>query len=103
MRKTFPFEKPPHKPPRVVEAIKHEIRKYLKRERRKSLPEGVDYWDFDCRVGRSAEVAEVTHVTEITKAIDVASRADWSSVYVEILAKPGRRLSEGKPAPAAEP
>ena len=51
MRKIFPLEVPKHAPPRVIEAIKSDVRKYLKRERRKALPEGVDFWDFDCQVG----------------------------------------------------
>ena len=96
MRKTFPLVNPPHEPPRVVAAIKHNIRKYLKRERRKPLPDGVDFWDFGCRAGQAADTAEVTHVEEITKVIDRASRENWSAVYIEILAKPGRRLSKSK-------
>ena len=46
MRKIFPLEVHGLKPPRVIESIKHDVRKYLKRERRKALPEDVDFWDF---------------------------------------------------------
>jgi hypothetical protein len=91
MRKTFPLEVPNHKPPRVVEAIKAEIRKYLKRERRKPLPEGIDFWDFDCKVGKDAETAEMIHVSEVTKPIDTAFSENWPAVYIEILAKQGHR------------
>ena len=49
MKKTFKIAHPKIKVARMFEAIKYEVKKYLKRERRKSLPEGVDYWDFDCR------------------------------------------------------
>jgi hypothetical protein len=97
MRKTFPLEVPNHKPPRVVEAIKAEIRKYLKRERRKPLPEGVDFWDFDCRSGKDAESAAAVHVTEITKPIDTASQESWPAIYIEILAKPGHRAKAATP------
>ena len=96
MKKTFPFSDPKHKPPRVVEAIKSEIRKYLKRERRKTLPEEVDFWDFDCRVGREAASAVSVHVAGLNPAIDNAVGEGWPAVYVEILAKPGHRTR--KPA-----
>lgn len=91
MKKVFPFEVPGRAAPRVVEGIKAEVRKYLKREHRKALPEGVDFWDFDCRVGKSADEAEVVHVSAIVKAIDGASASELESVYIEILAKEGKR------------
>jgi hypothetical protein len=91
MKKTFPLEMPNHKPPRVIEGIKAEIRKYLKRERRKPLPEGVDFWDFDSRAGKDAESAVPVHISEITKPIDTASQENWPSIFIEILAKPGVR------------
>ncbi|MBC7981007.1 MAG: hypothetical protein H7Y36_10635 [Armatimonadetes bacterium] len=93
MRKTFPMEMEGHKPPRVIESIKSEIRKYLKRERRKALPEGVDFWDFDCQAGPDGQEAKPLHVEEIIAKIDEAGSAGWKSVYIEILAKPGHRLT----------
>lgn len=94
MKKSFPLEDPKHKPARVVEAIKAEIRKYLKRERRKPLPEGVDFWDFDCRAGKDADSAEEIHVSEITTPIDSAAREEWDAVFIEIFAKPGHRTKQ---------
>ncbi len=82
-----------HQPARVVEQIKSELRKYLKRERKKTRPEGVDFWDFDCRVGQAPEGAESKHVEELIKAIDHAAAAGWDGVYVEILSKPGHRAA----------
>ena len=96
MKKTFPLEVPNHKPPRVVESIKAEVRKYLKREYRKPLPEGVDFWDFDCRAGKSPESALDVHVSEIVKPIDVAAVEKWEAIYIEILAKPGHRATGSK-------
>jgi len=90
MRKTFPFEDPPHKRPQVIAAIKNKVRKYLKRERRKELPDGADYWDFDCRVGQTGP-EETVHVAELIAAIDTAAANDWESIYIEILAKPAVR------------
>ena len=97
MKKTFSLESPNHKPPRVVESIKAEVRKYLKRERRKKLPEGVDFWDFDCKGGEDESSAETFHVTKITDPIDQAAANDWKSVYIEILSKPGVRSKEKAP------
>lgn len=91
MKKTFPLESPGHAPARVIESIKHDIRKYLKRERRKPLPDGVDFWDFDCRVGPAPETARAAHVNEIGSAIDAVAAGGAASVYVEILAKAGHR------------
>jgi hypothetical protein len=94
MKKTFPFQVPGHQPPRVVEAIKNDVRKYLKRERRKPLPEGVDFWDFECRVGHGDCEPEPKHVEQLIPAIDQASASQCASVYIEILAKPGHRKSK---------
>jgi Family of unknown function (DUF6172) len=97
MRKVFPLTSPSHQAPRVVEQIKSEIRKYLKRERKKSLPEGVDFWDFHCKVGQGDSQPEAKHVEEIVPAIDQAAASDCSSVYIEILATPGHRRSKADP------
>ena len=47
MRKIFELRPEGKHPDRVLEAVKHEIRKYIKRERRRDLPEGAHFWDFD--------------------------------------------------------
>ncbi|MEX1048945.1 MAG: DUF6172 family protein [Akkermansiaceae bacterium] len=91
MRKTFSLDVPGHQPPRVVEQIKSDIRKYVKRERKKKLPEGTDFWDFDCKVGQGEGTPETKHVEELIPAIDQAAAAACPSVYIEILAKPGHR------------
>lgn len=96
MKKVFPLTSPKHQPARVVEAVKAEIRKYLKRERRKPLPEETDFWDFDCRAGKDPESATTIHVSEITKPIDEAEENGWSSVYIEILAKSAKRQPKAK-------
>ena len=49
MKKTFPLAIEGRHRDRVVEALKHELRKYVRRERRRPLPAGVDFLDFDCR------------------------------------------------------
>jgi hypothetical protein len=51
MKKTFPLDIEGRHRDRVVDALKHELRKYVRRERRRALPPGVDFLDFDCRSG----------------------------------------------------
>ncbi|AGU50072.1 hypothetical protein VAPA_1c29790 [Variovorax paradoxus B4] len=102
MRKTFQLQVEGKHPDRLLEAIKHEIRKYIKRERRRELPEGSDFWDFDCRFGASAEAAEVVHLSAITGLIDGIVKDAGKQFYVEILAKPGKRKPRAAGEPAAE-
>lgn len=91
MKKNFSLTSPKHKPDRQVELVKAEVNKYVARERRKALPEGVDFWDFDCKCGAAADTAIVLHVDAINKKIDEVAAAKAESVYIEILAKPGVR------------
>lgn len=101
MKKTFPFQAAGHAPERVLEAIKQDVRKYLKRERRKALPVGVDFWDFDCKVGADQASSAVCHPEELVPAIEVLARTEGAvAAYVEILAKPGHRTK--KPVPPTE-
>ncbi len=102
MKKTFPLNVPGHQPPRVVAAIKNDVRKYIKRERRKPLTEGVDFWDFQCKVGQGEAEPEAKHVEEIIPAIDQAAASQCASIYIEILATPGHRKSRtGDSEPSA--
>ena len=95
MKKTFQLRPEGKHPERVLEAIKHEIRKYLLRERRKPLPAGADYWDFDCKFGPSLEAAEVILIGSLTDHINAASAEEsGSQFYVELLAKTGTRVSD---------
>jgi hypothetical protein len=103
MKKTFPLKASGQADDRVVESIKHEVRKYVKRERRKPVTTGVDFWDFNCRVGHDQLPPGETHISAVTDAIDAAAKTEGvTSVYVEILAKPGVRTPKPKPVdPAA--
>jgi len=94
MRKTFQLRPEGKHPDRVLEAVKHEVRKYIKRERRRVLPEGVDFWDFDCRFGATQESAEVVHLSALTGLMDEVAKAEGPQFYVEILAKHGQRAAK---------
>jgi hypothetical protein len=96
MKKTFKLTDSKLKLPRLIEAIKHEVKKYIKRERRKTLPPKVDFWDFDCRYGVDEASSEVIHVSAINKYISQAESEQLESFYLEILVKPGYRTPKPK-------
>jgi hypothetical protein len=89
MKKTYPLSAEGKHPDRVLDAVKHDIRKYFKRERSRPVPVGADFWDFDCKVGTSADTAEVVRVSAVIEAVDAAAKSGATSVYVEILSKHG--------------
>ncbi len=91
MRKTYHLDIEGRHPERLLEAAKHDIRKYLKRERRKPLPAGADIWDFDARFGQDEAGAQPLPLTELIRAIDQHVAAGAVQFYVELLRKPGNR------------
>ncbi|EDM29017.1 hypothetical protein LNTAR_14412 [Lentisphaera araneosa HTCC2155] len=94
MKKTFQLVHPKIKYPRMIEAVKAEVRKYLKRNRRKTLPEGFDYWDFDCKYGDTEAEAKEIHLSEIDKHIDQAEKNELESFYIEIIGRAAKRLKK---------
>lgn len=96
MKKTFKLTHPKIKVPRLVDSIKHEVKKYIKRERNKALPEDVDFWDFDCKYGENEASSKVIHLSEINKYITEAETSELETFYLEIHVKPGQRTQ--KPA-----
>lgn len=93
VKKTFKLNIEGKNRDRLLEATKHEIRKYVKRQRRVPLPAGVDYWDFDCKFGTSEDVATVVHFATITALIDGVASAGGEAFYLELLAKEGHRTA----------
>ena len=101
VKKTFQLAVTGKNRDRVLDAAKHEIRKYVKRERQKPLPEGADLWDFDWRLGASKETVADLPYAEVMPQIDTLAKDGASSFYIEVLAKPGHR--KAKPDATAEP
>ncbi len=99
MKKTFKLNIEGKNRDRVVEATKHEIRKYVKRQRRVPLPAGVDFWDFDCQFGASQADAVVVHFATITGLIDGVVNAGGEAFYLELLAKEGHRKTKETESP----
>ena len=88
MKKTFKLEHPKIKVPRVVDPIKHDIKKFLKKERSKPLPSGAKYWGFDCKLGPSEEAAVAVEPATLGKTIDELVAGNVMTIYVELKAKP---------------
>ena len=93
MKKTYTLNIEGKNRDRLLDASKHDIRKYVKRERAKPLPEGVDFLDFDCKAGASDEVAATVHFAEIMATVDALVKDGADQFYVEITSKPGHRTA----------
>jgi hypothetical protein len=89
MKKTFPLHAPGKADARVLDAIKHEVRKYVQRERKKPRPAGADRWTFDCWVGSDPANSQPKQLKEISAAIDEVAKAGGDDVYIHIKAVPG--------------
>lgn len=88
MKKTFSFTAKNKIPARQMEAIKFEVKKYIARENRKVIPEGFDFWEFDCRFGFTEDSAEIIKFVNIRSCISMAFDEGKDGFYLEILAKP---------------
>ena len=99
MKKTFLLHVPGKENPRVLDAIKLEITKYVKRERRKTLPPEFDVWDFACKVGPDGGTATAIPLPEVPKAVESVALTGVAEVYVEIMASAGNRVKRPSSAP----
>lgn len=87
MKKTFQLIVANKKKDRQVESIKNEVRKYIKRERSKKLPEGFNYWSFDCKFGKTENEASEIRFVDIIKSIDIAASENLENFYLELVAR----------------
>ena len=88
MKKIFKLRDKKKHEDRVLEAVKHDIRKYVKRERKKKVSNpSTMYWDFDCKIGNSQDVAKVVKFEELLRELDKIKMSGVTECYVEILAK----------------
>lgn len=92
MKKIFKLKVDNKTPERQADSIKYEIKKYIKRERKKELPETADYWDFDCKIGDAESSAEKIHLKEVNSSIDKQLELGKESFYLEILARTACRV-----------
>ena len=88
MKKIFKLTDEKKHEDRVLEAVKNDIRKYVKREKKKDLPDKATmYWDFDCKVGATSDDAKEVVYEELIKALDAVKATGATEVYVEVMAK----------------
>ncbi|HHD79286.1 MAG TPA: hypothetical protein ENK98_06605 [Epsilonproteobacteria bacterium] len=88
MKKIFKLTDEKKHEDRVLEAVKNDIRKYVKREKKKELPDKATmYWDFDCKIGATADDAQEVPYEELIKALDAIKATGATEVYVEVMAK----------------
>ena len=86
MRKVFQIDVSNKTRDRQIDSIKNEIRKYIKREKSKVLPENFNFWRFDCKFGETVEKAKEIAFIDVIKSIDFASGENYDSFYLEIIA-----------------
>src|SRR5688572_2649831 len=92
MKKTFSLQAVGKDDARVRDKVRHEVNKYVRRCRRKEVPEGFAQWDFACKVGASIETAEDKPLKDVAAAIDAVAEAGATAVYLQIEAIPGQRV-----------
>ena len=87
MKKTYNLEKSNTPIQRQVDSIKGEVKKYIARERRKKLPEGFDFWKFDCKFGDTEGVATAVFANELKTLIDKSINDEKKYFYIEIISR----------------
>ena len=91
MKKTFALSHPKLSYQRIIEAAKNEVKQYIKEERKKALPEGMDFWGFNCKFGQTADKARSIHEGDINTNISSAQSQHWKSFYLEVIPTPKMR------------
>ena len=87
MKKTFQLKVANKNIDRQVDSIKNEVRKYIKREKNKRLPEGFNFWSFDCKFGKSQEESSEIKFVDVIKSIDFAASENYDSFFLELVAR----------------
>jgi len=96
MKKTFVLSHPKLSYQRVIEAAKNEVKKYIKQERARALPEGADFWGFNCKFGQVESKARDIHEDDINVNISSAQSQHWKSFYLEVVPTPKTRMKRPK-------
>jgi hypothetical protein len=91
LKKRFELTAPNKDPLRVLEAVKNEIRKYIKREKRKTLPAGMDMWNINCKFSKDDEEPQEIVFQDIIKCLDEAAALNSKSVYLELISSAVKR------------
>ena len=100
MKKTFKLNIEGKNRDRLLDAVRHDIHKDVKRQRRAPLPEGLYYWDFDCRIGASEASAEIIDFASVIQRVDAIAAEGVDAFYLEML--PVARERSARPASVAD-
>jgi hypothetical protein len=85
MKKTFALSHRKLSYQRLIEETKNEIKKYIKAEKAHKLPEGADFWAFDCKFGQTEKDAINIHEGDINVNISSAQSQHWKAFYLEVV------------------
>ncbi len=91
MKKTFQLVVENLNADRVLEGIKKEIRKYIKREKKKKLPEDMDMWTMECKFAIGDATPKSIGFIDIMKNVDAAASSESTTFYLEILTSAAKR------------
>jgi len=86
LKKIFKLREGDKNPDRIVEKIKHQLRKYLKREKKKKIEALNSFCDFECRFGIDEENSKKVSFNDVIQLLDKAREDDLRECYVEIVA-----------------
>jgi len=86
LKKIFKLREGDKHPDRIIEKIKHQLRKYLKREKKKKIQVTNSFYDFNCRFGKDKESSKEVSFNEIIQLLDKTREDDWRECYIEIVA-----------------
>jgi len=86
LKKTFKLRESEQNSDRILEKIKHQLRKYLRREKKKTIKDLNGFLDFECRFGKDENSSKEVTFNDIIKLLDKAKEDDWNECYIEIIA-----------------
>ena len=89
MNKTYNLIEEKRDKDRVVEAIKHEVRRYIKREKNKPLPKDVDFWKLECKISKNSDKLASIEFQNLIKTIDILVSEEAEILNIEILSFEG--------------
>ncbi len=89
MNKSYKLIEEKRNKDRVVESIKHEIRKYIKREKNKPLPKDVDFWKLECKISKNSDKLASIEFQNLIKTIDILVLEEAEILNIEILSFEG--------------
>lgn len=74
---------------RIVDSVKNDVRKYIKREKNKPLTEGVDFWKMECKISKDENELVYVEFNNLIKTIDILVKEDAKAINIEILSTVG--------------